>query len=195
MIQLHVAFDERKGLTVSYSLDRVLQNAGRMPDPTRSDDISQVWAFRGPHTAIDADCTQTAGSRNMSLSLIDAEVPSDSLGLWWLGQAGFVFKTPAGKIVYLDPYLSDAVERLFGFKRLSLPPIAAEEVRADLVVLTHEHADHLDPGRGADHRARTIRRAVSRRRQGARTDWPRRACKPTLAWCWSRIGDMISTES
>ncbi|MBU4272831.1 MAG: MBL fold metallo-hydrolase [Planctomycetes bacterium] len=81
----------------------------------------------------------------MSLSLIDAEVPGGSLGLWWLGQAGFVFKTPAGKIVYLDPYLSDAVERLHGFKRLSLAPIAAEEVRADLIVLTHEHADHLDP--------------------------------------------------
>ena len=25
------------------------------------------------------------------------------------------------------------------------PPIAAEDVRADLVVLTHEHTDHLDP--------------------------------------------------
>jgi L-ascorbate 6-phosphate lactonase len=81
----------------------------------------------------------------MSLSMLDADVPRDSLGLWWLGQAGFVFKTPAGKIIYFDPYLSDAVERLHGFKRLSLAPIAAEQVRADLVVLTHEHADHLDP--------------------------------------------------
>ena len=81
----------------------------------------------------------------MSLSLIDAEVPGGSLGLWWLGQAGFVFKNPGGKTVYIDPYLSDAVERLFGFKRLSAPPIAADEVRADLVALTHEHADHLDP--------------------------------------------------
>jgi L-ascorbate 6-phosphate lactonase len=26
-----------------------------------------------------------------------------------------------------------------------VPPIAAEEVRADLVLMTHEHADHLDP--------------------------------------------------
>ena len=65
--------------------------------------------------------------------------------MWWLGQAGFVFKTPAGQIVYADPYLSDAVERLHGFKRLSLAPIAAEEVRADLLVMTHEHTDHLDP--------------------------------------------------
>jgi len=81
----------------------------------------------------------------MSLSQIEMAVPEKSLALWWLGQAGFAFKTPAGRIVYLDPYLSDAVERLHGFKRLSLPPIAADEVRADLVVLTHEHADHLDP--------------------------------------------------
>jgi L-ascorbate 6-phosphate lactonase len=81
----------------------------------------------------------------MSLSLLDQSVPGGSLGVWWLGQAGFVFKTPAGKIVYLDPYLSDAVERLYGFKRLSLAPITADEVRADLIVLTHEHADHLDP--------------------------------------------------
>lgn len=81
----------------------------------------------------------------MSLSKFDANVPTNSVAMWWLCQAGFAFKTSAGKIVYLDPYLSDAAERMFGFKRLSLSPIAAEEVRADLVVLTHEHADHLDP--------------------------------------------------
>jgi L-ascorbate 6-phosphate lactonase len=81
----------------------------------------------------------------MNLAQFDAPVPSGSLGLWWLSQAGFVFKTPAGKIVYLDPYLSDAAERLFSFKRLSLPAIASEEVRTDIIVLTHEHADHLDP--------------------------------------------------
>jgi L-ascorbate 6-phosphate lactonase len=81
----------------------------------------------------------------MSLSMLGADVPAGSLALWWLGQAGFAFKTSSGRIVYLDPYLSDAVERLHGFKRLSLPPVTADEVRADLVVLTHEHTDHLDP--------------------------------------------------
>jgi L-ascorbate 6-phosphate lactonase len=81
----------------------------------------------------------------MSLSMLNADVPGDSLAVWWLGQAGFAFKTSTGRIVYLDPYLSDAAERLHGFKRLSLPPLTAEEVRADLVVLTHEHTDHLDP--------------------------------------------------
>jgi L-ascorbate 6-phosphate lactonase len=65
--------------------------------------------------------------------------------MWWLSQAGFAFKTPGGKVIFVDPYLSDAVERLFGFKRLSLSPLAPEEVSCDLLILTHEHADHLDP--------------------------------------------------
>jgi L-ascorbate 6-phosphate lactonase len=81
----------------------------------------------------------------LSEEILAAEVPAASIRMWWLGQAGFAFKTPRGKIIYADPYLSDAVERLHGFKRLSLAPIGADEVRADLVVLTHEHADHLDP--------------------------------------------------
>ena len=70
----------------------------------------------------------------LSQEILASEVPEGAVRLWWLGQAGFAFKTPAGKIVYVDPYLSDAVERLHGFKRLSLSPIAAEEVRADLVI-------------------------------------------------------------
>jgi len=76
---------------------------------------------------------------------LQSDVPRGAVRMWWLGQAGFAFKTPPGKIIYADPYLSDAVERLHGFKRLSLAPIDAEDVRADLVVLPHEHADHLDP--------------------------------------------------
>jgi len=82
---------------------------------------------------------------NLRQVVADTIVPRGSLGVWWLSQAGFVFKSPAGKVVYLDPYLSDAVERLFGFRRLSLPAIDAEDVRTDYVVLTHEHNDHLDP--------------------------------------------------
>jgi L-ascorbate 6-phosphate lactonase len=81
----------------------------------------------------------------LSKQIRSAAVPHDAVQLWWLGQAGFAFKTPAGKVVYVDPYLSDAAERLHGFKRLSLTPISSEDVQADLVVLTHEHTDHLDP--------------------------------------------------
>jgi len=83
--------------------------------------------------------------RWLAQQIAAATVPEGSVRLWWLSQAGFAFKTPAGKVVYLDPSLSDALERLYGFKRICSPPIAAEDVRADLVILTHEHADHLDP--------------------------------------------------
>lgn len=77
--------------------------------------------------------------------IAQSRVPAGAVRLWWLGQAGFAFKTHAGRIVYVDPCLSDAVERLHGFKRLSLSPIAPEDARADLVVISHEHTDHLDP--------------------------------------------------
>jgi L-ascorbate metabolism protein UlaG (beta-lactamase superfamily) len=80
-----------------------------------------------------------------SLDGIDRQVPTDSVRMWWLGQAGFAFKTSVNQVFYVDPYLSDACDRLHGFVRLSLPPVEAEAVRADWVIFTHEHADHLDP--------------------------------------------------
>lgn len=76
---------------------------------------------------------------------VESPVPAASIRLWWLGQAGFAFKMHDGTVVYLDPYLSDACEHLHGLTRVSLPAIDADEVRADWVVLTHEHTDHLDP--------------------------------------------------
>lgn len=81
---------------------------------------------------------------DLSRRIREERIEAGSLGIYWLAQAGFVFKTAAGKVVYVDPYLSDVVERLFGFKRMMACPIQAEEVEADLVVTTHEHADHLD---------------------------------------------------
>lgn len=82
---------------------------------------------------------------NLKEIIKKTEVPRNNIAIWWLAQAGFAIKTDRGKVIYIDPYLSDAVERLFGFKRLSLSPIKAEEVETDLVICTHGHADHLDP--------------------------------------------------
>ena len=82
---------------------------------------------------------------SLKLDLGQAPVPSGGVRLYWLGQAGFAFRTHAGRRIFLDPYLSDACERLHGFKRLSLPAILVEEVESDWVILTHEHTDHLDP--------------------------------------------------
>ena len=67
------------------------------------------------------------------------------LALFYLAQAGFYFKTASGTTVCLDPYLGDCCERMFGFKRMVPAPLAASELRADFLVATHAHADHLDP--------------------------------------------------
>jgi len=71
-------------------------------------------------------------------------VKSGTIELFFLGQAGFVIKTPSGRVIYLDPYLSDSCNRLFGFKRIFPSLLKAEEVKLDLLICTHEHADHLD---------------------------------------------------
>jgi len=64
--------------------------------------------------------------------------------VYWLGGSGFVFQFPGGEIICVDPYLSDSAERLFGFRRLTLAPLKAGELAFDLLLLTHNHADHLD---------------------------------------------------
>jgi len=79
------------------------------------------------------------------------EVPARSLAVWWLGQMSFILKSPAGKIMAIDPYLSNscrqaAMEGGFDMDRQTPPPMAASDlVGIDLYLLTHSHQDHLDP--------------------------------------------------
>jgi len=86
-------------------------------------------------------------------------VPDGSLTLWWLGQAGYLIKSPAGTLVALDPYLSNSCKSLgdqlgFDMDRLVPPPLApADLVGIDLYALTHSHGDHLDPETLSGYRA------------------------------------------
>lgn len=72
-------------------------------------------------------------------------INAGQLALFYLAQAGFCLKTSDEKIIIIDAYLSDACERMFGFKRMIPALIEAEEIDADLFLSTHSHADHLDP--------------------------------------------------
>jgi L-ascorbate 6-phosphate lactonase len=79
----------------------------------------------------------------------ETRVEKGSLAIFWLGQAGFVYKTPGGSVIYVDPYLSDCVSRMvgemfFGFKRIMPSPVLPEDVKADWLVCTHSHPDHYD---------------------------------------------------
>jgi L-ascorbate 6-phosphate lactonase len=67
------------------------------------------------------------------------------LAVFYLAQAGFYFKTAKGKTLCVDPYLGDCCERFFNFKRMVPAPMAGRDLRADLLVATHAHNDHLDP--------------------------------------------------
>ena len=88
-------------------------------------------------------------------------VTSERLACWWLGGSGFVFKSAAGTVLYIDPYLSDSVKSIFGVGRAFPPPIAPQDVRADAVISSHWHEDHLDPGTIPDVRGITHRRGSS----------------------------------
>jgi len=82
--------------------------------------------------------------KNLAQEIATTKVPEGSAAIWWLAQAGFVFKSASGNVVYLDPYLSDVVDKIAGFKRLSVAPIDMEDVKTDWMVNSHEHPDHLD---------------------------------------------------
>ncbi len=78
-------------------------------------------------------------------SILKKKPGRNALLIFWLGQAGFVFKTHKGKVIYIDPYLTECVERIYGFKRIMMSVLRPREVVADYVIITHGHEDHLDP--------------------------------------------------
>ena len=67
--------------------------------------------------------------------------------LFSMGQAGFIIKSKMGKLLGVDLYLSDCVERVegnIGFKRLLPKILAPSEIILDCIIATHPHYDHFD---------------------------------------------------
>lgn len=63
----------------------------------------------------------------------------------WLGQAGLLFESNGIKLI-VDPYLSDSVEKINpqNFRRVPVKEeLFGEDI--DIIVITHNHLDHLDP--------------------------------------------------
>ncbi len=63
----------------------------------------------------------------------------------WIGQAGLLIETD-GKKIMVDPYLSDSVEAINpkNWRRVAVDESLFEE-DIDMIVITHDHLDHLDP--------------------------------------------------
>ena len=65
--------------------------------------------------------------------------------LTWLGQAGFLFRGSSGRVLMVDPYLSDHARSSHGIPRVMEAPIAAASLVPDVLLITHPDVDHLDP--------------------------------------------------
>lgn len=85
---------------------------------------------------------------NLMQTIRDYKVPKGAVALWWLGQNGFIFKSPEGTLASTDLYLTDSCATLVPNINLSrqipvlLPP---EDLQIDVFACTHNHQDHTDP--------------------------------------------------
>ena len=65
------------------------------------------------------------------------------LKIRWIGQSGYIL-TDGETTICIDPYLSDVVNRVAQRPRTRPVPVKPEELRADAVICTHNHLDHVD---------------------------------------------------
>ncbi|MEO0475307.1 MAG: MBL fold metallo-hydrolase [Planctomycetota bacterium] len=74
---------------------------------------------------------------------------SAGFAVWWLGQSGFLIRTPNGVLLF-DPYLSDSLTQKYA--ETSKPHVRLSELvvepglldMVDIVTSSHNHTDHLD---------------------------------------------------
>jgi len=77
-------------------------------------------------------------------------VPKGKVGVWWLGQNGFIFKTPEGTLCSIDLYLTNSVPELLpnlpvNLNRMLPIFVNPEDLETDIYACTHSHFDHADP--------------------------------------------------
>lgn len=83
----------------------------------------------------------------MDLATRISVAPLGKTHLFFVGQAGFIFKSSKGTTLGVDMYLSSCVERAEGndgFKRLTPRLLEPDELIFDHVLATHPHYDHFD---------------------------------------------------
>jgi L-ascorbate metabolism protein UlaG (beta-lactamase superfamily) len=74
-----------------------------------------------------------------------------ALVVWWLGQSGYLIKSRSGSLL-IDPYLSEHLTEKYAATdrphiRMTRSPLrGADLTTINLVLASHKHSDHLDPG-------------------------------------------------
>ena len=69
------------------------------------------------------------------------QTDSVTLALWYIGPCGFIFKNSI--TLYIDPVLNDLTDISGNTRRHYPAPYLPGSVKADYILCTHGHADHL----------------------------------------------------
>ena len=83
--------------------------------------------------------------KDLAIKILAA--PLGRTHIFFAGQAGFIIKTAEGKLIAIDLYLSECVERLeghMGYKRMTPQVLDPADLEFDAVICTHPHWDHFD---------------------------------------------------
>lgn len=83
-------------------------------------------------------------SNNLEQRFRELSVDAGTVACVWLGQAGYLLKSPGGVVVTIDPYLSDYAETQWALPRILPPPIDPAKLDPDMMLVSHWHEDHLD---------------------------------------------------
>lgn len=81
---------------------------------------------------------------SLEFQITNLTVSPNTAACVWLGQGGYLFKSPQGVTVMVDAYLSDHAEAMWGVTRVFPPVIDPERLVPDVFLTTHWHEDHLD---------------------------------------------------
>lgn len=73
----------------------------------------------------------------------DTKVNEGELAFWHIGQCGFIYKGDV--TLYIDPMLNDHKDEKGVSARHFQAPYSPEEAKADYVICTHDHLDHIAP--------------------------------------------------
>jgi L-ascorbate metabolism protein UlaG (beta-lactamase superfamily) len=97
--------------------------------------------FLKTHTALALAAALLAGCAPMSTAPAASNAPAAAAGqteLLWLGQASFRIKSPGGKIIVVDPWITGGTKTPAPYKT----DLAALG-KVDVLLVTHAHADHI----------------------------------------------------
>lgn len=93
---------------------------------------------------VDSREESTSMSTSLETQIQELSVRPGSVACVWLGQAGYLFKSPDGQVIMVDPYLSEYAKAQWNMSRVIPAPIDPDILRPDILLASHWHEDHLD---------------------------------------------------